>query len=93
MQIVAVSEDEIREWIEKAISDTMRRFEEAKRKLPDKPYMTKRELMALTGWSSRQVEYRKSSGDLPFIRRNRLVLFPTNEVLSWLEEGRVPAKE
>ena len=57
-----------------------------------KPYLTKPELMALTGWSSRQVEYKKSQRELPYVRRGRLVLFPTDEVHAYLREGYVPAR-
>ncbi|GAB5519714.1 MAG: hypothetical protein RhofKO_19650 [Rhodothermales bacterium] len=57
-----------------------------------KPYMTKLEVMDLTGWSSRQVEYKKQRRELPFIRRGRTVLFPTDDVYAYLESGRVPAR-
>ena len=57
------------------------------------PYLTKKQLMELTGWSSRTVEYKKSQGKIPYIRRDRLCLFPTDEILAYFEEGRVPAKE
>ena len=57
-----------------------------------KPYLTKRELKDLTGWSDRQIEYKKSKHEIPFIRRGRLVLFPTQEIFAYLEEGRVPVR-
>ena len=57
------------------------------------PYLTKKQLMDLTGWSSRTVEYKKAEGKIPYIRQGRLVVFPTDEILAWLEEGRVPANE
>ena len=61
------------------------------RRATQKPYLTKRELMDLTGWSARQVEYKKSKRELPFVRRGRTVLFPTEEVYAYLKEGYVPA--
>lgn len=57
-----------------------------------KAYLTKPELMTLTGWSSRQVEYVKSKREIPFIRRGRTVLFPAPDVFAYLEAGRVPAR-
>lgn len=57
-----------------------------------KPYLTKAELMELTGWSSRQVEYKKSKRELSYVKRGRLVLFPSDEVFAYLEAGRVPAR-
>ena len=64
---------------------------EAVRRATQKPYLTKPELMELTGWSSRSVEYKKSTGQLSFVRRGRLVLFPTQEVYEYLDAGYVPA--
>jgi excisionase family DNA binding protein len=55
--------------------------------------LTKKELMDLTGWSSRTVEYKKAEGIIPYVRQGRLCLFPTDEILAWLEEGRVPMIE
>ncbi len=57
-----------------------------------KAYLTKPELMELTGWSSRQVEYKKSKREIPFVRQGRLVLFPTEEVFAYLDNGLVPAR-
>lgn len=58
-----------------------------------KPFLTKTDLMELTGWSSRQVEYKKSKREIPFIRRGRLVLFPTQEIFQYLREGYVPIRK
>ena len=63
------------------------------RQANQKPYLTKKELMDLTGWSSRSVEYKKAEGKISYIRQGRLCLFPTDDIMAWLEEGRVPANE
>lgn len=57
-----------------------------------RPYMTKAELMELTGWSSRTVEYRKAQRQIPYVRQGRTVLFPTGEVEAYLRAGYVPVK-
>lgn len=92
--IVLTSQDAlntiVRDAVATALKDTLPL---AVRQATTKPYLTKKELMKLTGWSSRQVEYKKAKAQLPFIRRGRLVLFPTDEVYAYLEEGRVAAKE
>lgn len=91
--VVVASPEDLKTMVEQAVeAAVMRALPEAVRRATTKPYMTKQELMELTGWSSRQVEYKKSQGQIPFVRQGRLVLFPTEEVHSFLEEGRVPAK-
>jgi len=62
------------------------------RRATAKPYLTKAELMQLTGWSSRQVEYKKEKRELPFVRRGRTVLFPSEAVQAYLDEATVPAR-
>lgn len=91
--LVLTSQDALNAVVQEAVQSALRQaLPEAVRQATTKPYLTKKELMRLTGWSSRQVEYKKSKAELPYIRRGRLVLFPTDEVYSYLEEGRVPAK-
>lgn len=80
-QLATMVEDAVGSALKGALPEILRRAN-------TKPYLTKSELMELTGWSSRTVEYRKKSG-LPFVRQGRLVLFPTDAVYDWLEEGRV----
>lgn len=58
-----------------------------------KPYLTTKELKDLTGWSDRQISYKKSRREIPYIRRGRLVLFPSKEVIDFLEAGRVPVRK
>ena len=57
------------------------------------PYLTKKALQEWTGWSARKIEYMKSKRKITFIRRGRTVLFPTKEVIAYLEEGRVSKRE
>ena len=88
--IIVATKDDIERIVHQALNKALNEYlPEALNRALAKPYLTKSELMDLTGWSSRQVEYKKSSREIPFIRRGRLVLFPTQEIYSYLEEGRV----
>ena len=93
METIVCTGTELRALISEELARTLHDvLPEAVRRATAKPYLTKAELMQLTGWSSRQVEYKKSKREIPFVRRGRLVLFPTEEVYSYLEKGRVPAR-
>lgn len=81
--------DLVCEGVEEALAEAL---PAAIREAMAKPYLTKQEVMQLTGWSARTVEYRKSNGEIPFIKRKRTVLFPREELMEYLEEGRVHAK-
>ncbi len=92
--IIVATQETIQELINDAVRTALiEHLPEALQRATAKPYLTKSELMNLTSWSSRQVEYKKSSREIPFIRRGRLVLFPTDDIYTYLEEGRVSARE
>jgi len=56
------------------------------------PFLTKAKLKDLTGWSDRQIAYKRSRREIPFVQRGRLILFPTDEIIAYLDEGYVPAR-
>ena len=87
-----------REALSDAISDALdsalkQHLPELIQRATQKPYLTKVELMELTGWSSRQVEYKKSKREIPYVRQGRLILFPTEDVFAYLDQGYVPTKK
>jgi len=91
--IITLSTDKVRDLLREVVPSLLRQeLPEAVRRGTEKPYLTKSELMQLTGWSSRQVEYRKANRSIPFIRRGRTILFPTDEIYAFLEEGRVKTR-
>ena len=90
--IIVTSKKDLNATIQDALDTALKeRLPDVIRRATTKEYLTKAELMELTGWSSRQVEYKKSKREIPFVRRGRLVLFPTEEVYAYLDEGYVPA--
>lgn len=89
--LILTSREALETAVTAAVDDALKRtLPGAVERATRKPYLTKKELMALTGWSARQVEYKKSQRALPYVRRGRLVLFPTADVYAYLDEGRVP---
>lgn len=92
--IIVTSQEALNNAIQDALDAALKeQLPEVIRRATTKAYMTKPELMELTGWSSRQVEYKKSQRSIPFVRQGRLVLFPTEDVFAYLDEGYVPARK
>lgn len=56
------------------------------------PYLTKAQLVELTGWSARKVDYLREKRRLPFTQHGRKVLFATADVEAFLAEGHVSAQ-
>ncbi len=90
---LVVSRDDLELIVDKTAKKTAEETLKRLRQAIQPAYLTKAQLMELTGWSSRQVEYRKSKRQIPFIRRGRTVLFPYDEIVAWIEEGRVHPKK
>ena len=92
--IIVASKEDLNNAIQSALQVALKEHLPAVvRQATMKSHLTKPELMELTGWSSRQVEYKKSQRELPYIRRGRLILFPTQDVFAYLDQGYVPAKK
>ena len=62
------------------------------RRALSKPYLTVPEVMDLTGWSKRKVEYLRERREVDFIKRGRTVLFPAQAIYDHLDAGLVPAR-
>ena len=77
--------DEVREAVSQALPEAIRRA-------TAKAYLSKSDLKELTGWSDRQIEYKKAKREITFVKQGRLVLFPTAEIIAYLELGRVPRR-
>lgn len=93
MEIITLTPTELQrliaEEVQKALAITL---PDAIRQGTMPPTLTKPKLEDWTGWSSRTIEYKKAKGEIPYIRRGRLVLFPTDEIMAYLREGYVPAR-
>jgi hypothetical protein len=57
-----------------------------------KKYLTQEDLVLLTGWSRRQLAYRRSRGDIPYIKRGHTILYKAEDVERFLDEGYVDVR-
>lgn len=52
-----------------------------------KPYLTQDDMCNLTGWSKRQLAYKRQKGELPYLKRGRTIWYKTVDVVEWIEKG------
>lgn len=55
-------------------------------------YLSRKEVLDLTGWSDRKLSYLQAQRRLPYVKRGRTVLFKAADVEAYMLEGYVPAK-
>jgi hypothetical protein len=58
-----------------------------------KPYLTRDELQALTGWSIRTIQYLRSTRQIPFTQHGRKILYPTAGIREFLKSNELSAKK
>jgi len=89
-KIVVMEVDELTEIITNAMVKVLQDA------LPDiieratrKPYLTREELMDLTGWSSPTIFHLRKTRQIPFVQHGRKILYPTNEMYAFFEEHKI----
>lgn len=89
--IVLLPKSEISSLIGNEIALLLRsELEDVLLKQRQKDYLTQQDLAELTGWSFRQLAYKRAKGELPFVKRGRTILYKTADVYAWLDHGYVP---
>ena len=82
--------DDLSRCIRDELADAFRdAIPKISRLINSKEYLTNDELADLTGWSKRSLAYRRKSGQLPYIKRGRKILYKAEEVYAWLEMGAI----
>ena len=54
-----------------------------------KPYLTKEELMDLTGWSSRSIQNLRDTNQIPYSKHGRKILYPRDGIMKFLEDHHI----
>ncbi len=58
-----------------------------------KSFLTQDDVCELTGWSKRQLAYKRQRGELSFIKRGRTIWYKSSDLVLWFEQGYVPKGE
>jgi len=54
-----------------------------------KPWLSKEELMELTGWSSRSIQNLRDTNQIPYSKHGRKILYPRKGILEFLEAHHI----
>jgi len=91
MSVVLVSnKTDLQQAIREAVSEAIReQVPEIVREATAKPWMTKQELMELTGWSSRTLQHMRDSNQIPYSQHGHKILYPRDGILQFLEDHHI----
>lgn len=94
MNCYITSKDEM----ENIVQDAIREFFEQKlpsliRKATRKDWLTTEDVMELTGWSRRTLQYLRDKRRIPFSQEGRRILYKTDDIEAYLASNNIQARE
>lgn len=84
-ELVQIINGAVRELLENCLPNLIRK---AKRK----EWLTTEELMELTGWSRRTLQYLRDKRRIPFSQEGRRILYKTEDVEAYLRNNKIDAR-
>ncbi|PAP75072.1 helix-turn-helix transcriptional regulator [Rubrivirga marina] len=87
--LIALVAEAVRPAVADALTDAL---PEVLRRASIPTYLSRQEVLALTGWSDRHLSYLQSEGQIPFLKRGRTVRFRADDIEAYLMEGYVVPK-
>jgi hypothetical protein len=86
MQAYIATHEELEKAIEKALTKVVEaRLPEMIQQATSKPWMSKAELLELTGWSSRTLQNMRDRNQIPYSQHSRKILYPRAEIMRFLK--------
>jgi hypothetical protein len=90
MSHILIEEAEIRKMISDAVETWIARaLPYVVRLATQKTHLTRDEVKALTGWSTRTLQYLRSKRLIPFVQDGRKILYPAEGLEAFLQERHI----
>ncbi len=91
--VIVVHEDALRRIVADAVEAAVQNaLPELIRRATRKPWLTRDEILELTGWSVRTLAYLRQERKIAFTQEGRKILYETASLERLLDAGYVPAK-
>lgn len=88
--IITTDSESLRELIHEAVANAVaEQVPGIVRKATRKEWLTKAEVLELTGWSSRTLQHLRTSRQIPFSKHDRKIMYPAEGVESFMQQHRI----
>ncbi|MEX1014161.1 MAG: helix-turn-helix domain-containing protein [Candidatus Paceibacterota bacterium] len=85
--------EEIFKVVKEAVEELMeKKLPSLLRKAQRKPWINTNELMELTGWSRRTIQYLRDKKRIPFSQEGKRILYPTDGIEEYLRSNQISPK-
>jgi len=88
--VIVTNKNQLKELISEVFrSEVNTTLPELVKQATAKPWLTKEELMDLTGWSSRTIQHMRDSNQIPYSKHGRKILYPRTGIMEFLENHHI----
>ncbi|GAA5522332.1 helix-turn-helix domain-containing protein [Aliifodinibius salicampi] len=94
METYITSKEELNETVQAAVKKLLEKeLPSLLRKAKRKEWINTNELMELTGWSRRTIQYLRDKNKIPFSQEKHRILYPTEGIEEYLRSNLIEPKE
>ena len=92
--VIVTERSQLKELIETVVREVSKEtVPEIVKKATEKPYMTKEEVLDMTGWSSRTMQNLRDTNQIPYSKHGRKILYPRQGFMAFLEDHEISARD
>lgn len=85
---------ELEKYLDKRLRQILREeLPELIKELGKKEWLTKEELIELTGWSSRTIQHMRDSKQIPYSQHGRKILYPRKGIMDFLKANYISPRK
>lgn len=94
MRTYIPSQEELKKLIQESLEELFKKeLPSVLRKAKRKEWMNTNELMKLTGWSRRTIQYLRDNKRIPFSQEGHRILYPTGGIEEYLRNNQIEPKD
>jgi hypothetical protein len=94
MDAYITSKEELNNTVREAVEDLLQKeLPSLLRKAKRKEWINTNELMELTGWSRRTIQYLRDKREIPFSQKKHRILYPMDGIEEYLRANQVNPKD
>ncbi len=90
MSAIITTPEDVQRYVREAVTEAVRsELPALVREATSKPMLSKDEVLALTGWKSRKLQYLRDRREIAFVQTGKSIVYPRADLLAYLECHRV----
>ncbi|RCL65441.1 MAG: DNA-binding protein [Rhodothermaeota bacterium MED-G64] len=93
MEIDLVTREDLKDIVASEVSSLREEILAEMKRILQKPYLTNKELIRRTGWSSRTLQYLRDTRQIPFIKHGGKILYDSSDINDFLNRHKIDSRD